>query len=77
MRPKARVAVALVEAYRRWLSPLTGRHCRYEPTCSEYAAGALGRFGLLRGSWLALARVARCHPWAPGGFDPVPPERAG
>ncbi|HYU56987.1 MAG TPA: membrane protein insertion efficiency factor YidD [Actinomycetota bacterium] len=50
--------------------------CRFEPSCSEYALGALDRHGAARGSWLALRRLARCHPWHPGGFDPVPPPRA-
>jgi putative membrane protein insertion efficiency factor len=68
----ARVLIALVTAYRYALSPLLGRHCRFHPSCSEYAAEALGRHGAWRGSWLALRRVARCHPWHPGGYDPVP-----
>jgi uncharacterized protein len=68
----ARVAVALLRAYRRFVSPLMGRHCRYEPTCSAYATEAIARWGALRGSVLAVRRVARCHPFAPGGFDPVP-----
>ena len=64
--------IALVKAYRFVVSPLLGPCCRFHPTCSEYAIGALRRFGPLRGSWLAVWRIARCHPWHPGGFDPVP-----
>jgi len=49
--------------------------CLYLPTCSEYASGAVNRFGMVRGSWLALRRLARCHPWGKGGLDPVPERR--
>ena len=73
----AHAALLLVSLYRRWVSPLLPRHCRYEPTCSAYAAEAIGRFGLLRGGTMALRRVARCHPWAPGGVDVVPERRPG
>jgi putative membrane protein insertion efficiency factor len=68
----ARVLLALLAAYRYLLSPMLGRNCRFFPSCSEYATEALERHGALRGSWLALRRVARCHPWHPGGYDPVP-----
>jgi putative membrane protein insertion efficiency factor len=68
----ARFLHALLAAYRYTLSPLLGRNCRFFPSCSEYAMEALERHGALRGSWLALRRVARCHPWHPGGYDPVP-----
>ena len=71
----ARVLVALVSLYRRLISPLLPRHCRYEPTCSAYAIEALRRHGAARGSMLALRRIGRCHPWGPGGLDPVPEER--
>ena len=64
--------IALVKAYRYVVSPLIGPSCRFHPSCSEYAVGALRRFGALRGSWLAVRRIARCHPWHPGGYDPVP-----
>lgn len=67
-----RALVALIAAYRYAVSPLLGRSCRFHPSCSEYAQEALERHGALRGSWLALRRVGRCHPWHPGGYDPVP-----
>lgn len=64
--------LALVRGYRYFISPLLGRSCRFYPSCSEYADEALQRHGAWRGTWLALRRVSRCHPWHPGGFDPVP-----
>lgn len=67
--------VLLVRAYQRAISPLFPATCRYTPSCSEYAAQALKRHGLLRGLWYAAARIVRCHPWAEGGYDPVPQER--
>lgn len=63
----------LLRAYRFAISPLYGQVCRYHPTCSAYALEAVTRHGSLRGSWLAARRVGRCHPWADGGYDPVPP----
>jgi putative membrane protein insertion efficiency factor len=72
MSPLARVLVTLLRSYGRWVSPHFRRHCRYEPTCSVYARDAIARFGAVRGGALALARLARCHPWSPGGLDPVP-----
>jgi uncharacterized protein len=71
----ARMMVAVIALYRRWISPALGRHCRYEPTCSQYAMDAVARYGAVRGGVMALRRIGRCHPWAPGGFDPVPLER--
>ena len=68
----ARLLIALVTAYRYALSPMLGRHCRFHPSCSAYAVEALERRGALRGAWLAVKRIARCHPWHPGGYDPVP-----
>jgi putative membrane protein insertion efficiency factor len=64
--------ILLVKAYRYGISPLLGQNCRFSPSCSEYAIEALHRHGAFRGSLLAVRRVSRCHPWNPGGFDPVP-----
>jgi uncharacterized protein len=69
----ARVLTVLITAYRRFVSPLLGPHCRFAPSCSAYALEAIRVHGALRGSWLAVRRLARCHPFNPGGFDPVPP----
>ena len=68
----ARLLLGLLSVYHYTLSPLLGRNCRYFPSCSEYAAAALNRHGAVKGSWLALKRICRCHPWHPGGYDPVP-----
>jgi len=63
-----------IRAYRYLISPLLGNNCRFHPSCSCYAETAVRRFGLLRGGWMALRRILRCHPWHEGGFDPVPDE---
>ncbi|MEP6632920.1 MAG: membrane protein insertion efficiency factor YidD [Luteimonas sp.] len=68
-----RLLIALLRAYKRWLSPLLGPRCRFTPTCSEYAMVAIARFGAMKGGWLAIRRIGRCHPLHPGGHDPVPP----
>ena len=65
--------IGLLKAYRFAISPLYGQVCRYHPTCSAYALEAVTRHGALRGCSLAARRVLRCHPWAAGGYDPVPP----
>lgn len=61
-----------LRVYRYAVSPLLGRNCRFYPSCSEYAVEAVERHGAMRGGWLALKRVGRCHPFHPGGYDPVP-----
>ena len=64
--------LGLIQIYRYAISPLLGQRCRFHPSCSAYAAEALTRYGLLKGVWLATKRVLRCHPFHPGGHDPVP-----
>ena len=76
MSPIARILGALIAVYRRFISPLLPRSCRYEPTCSAYALEAITTHGAVRGTGLALRRVARCHPWHPGGIDRVPARKA-
>jgi hypothetical protein len=72
MSAGARAASAVLRFYKAALSPLLPRACRYEPTCSVYAREAIERYGLPRGFALAVRRLLRCHPFRPGGFDPVP-----
>ena len=68
----AKLLVSLVRGYQIAVSPLLPAACRYTPTCSEYAIEALNRHGALKGCWLTLRRLGRCHPLRPGGYDPVP-----
>ncbi len=68
----SKVLSLFIRGYRYALSPLLGVRCRFHPSCSAYALEAFERHGTARGAWLALRRLARCHPWHPGGHDPVP-----
>lgn len=68
----AHLLAAALRGYHRWISPALPPACRYWPSCSEYAASAIERHGPWRGAWLGARRLARCHPWHPGGPDPVP-----
>ncbi|MCK8515256.1 membrane protein insertion efficiency factor YidD [Methylonatrum kenyense] len=70
-----RLLILLLRGYQYLISPLIGPCCRFYPSCSAYACEAIQQHGALRGSWLSLKRVLRCHPWHPGGVDPVPPSR--
>lgn len=72
-RNAIRVVQAPVRVYRKYISPLKPPTCRFYPTCSAYALEAIERHGALKGSWLAAKRIAKCHPFHPGGIDPVPP----
>ncbi|HFT1306725.1 TPA: membrane protein insertion efficiency factor YidD [Salmonella enterica subsp. enterica serovar 1,4,[5],12:i:-] len=73
LSPGSRVLIALIRVYQRLISPLLGPHCRFTPTSSSYGIEALRRFGVIKGSWLTVKRVLKCHPLHPGGDDPVPP----
>jgi len=67
-----RALIAAIRGYRYLLSPWWGNQCRFSPSCSEYAMLAIDRHGALHGTWLAMRRISKCHPWHQGGFDPVP-----
>ncbi len=69
--------VAAIRVYQRVISPWTASSCRYYPSCSQYALVAIQRHGVIRGGWLALRRLGRCHPWTAGGVDHVPPSPTG
>ena len=71
-----KIAVIPIRIYQLFLSPVLPNSCRFLPTCSAYAYEAIMTHGILRGSWLALRRLARCHPWGGSGYDPVPPPRS-
>ncbi len=68
----SRLFLALIQIYRWCISPFLGVRCRFYPSCSEYAATAIRQYGAWRGGWMAICRLGRCHPWHPGGYDPVP-----
>ena len=69
------LTLGLLRMYKRWISPLLPSACRFQPTCSEYMISAVEQYGALRGVWLALRRLLRCHPFNEGGYDPVPDKR--
>jgi uncharacterized protein len=66
-----RVLIAVLKGYKLWLSPLLPSACRFYPTCSEYMVGSIGKYGTVKGIWLGLKRLGRCHPFHAGGYDPV------
>ncbi|MGL9735082.1 MAG: membrane protein insertion efficiency factor YidD [Symbiopectobacterium sp.] len=70
----SRLLIGLIRGYQLVISPLLGPHCRFRPTCSQYGIEAIRRFGMIKGSWLTLKRVLKCHPLNPGGHDPIPPK---
>ena len=72
MNPIRSAALLLLRFYKRFISPLLPPMCRFEPTCSVYTMQAVEKYGILRGVWLGIRRIARCHPFNPGGWDPVP-----
>lgn len=76
MSLSVRLGLLLVRGYQLLLSPFAGGACRFQPSCSEYAMEAITEHGLMRGSWLAIRRVGRCHPFSQPGFDPVPRRKA-
>lgn len=67
-----KIVIGIIRFYRLGISPYLPPHCRYTPTCSSYAIEAINRFGIVRGGWMAMKRIGRCHPWHAGGYDPVP-----
>lgn len=67
-----KILILFIRAYQYLISPMLGPHCRFYPTCSCYAHTAIERHGVIHGGWMALRRVSKCHPWHPGGEDPVP-----
>jgi putative membrane protein insertion efficiency factor len=72
VRLPSRLVMGLIRGYKAVISPILGPACRFTPTCSTYALTSVERFGVIRGGWLAAKRIGRCHPWNPGGYDPVP-----
>ncbi len=74
LSPGTRILIKLIRVYQRLISPLLGPHCRFTPSCSHYGVEALMRFGMIKGGWLTVKRVLKCHPLHPGGDDQVPPK---
>lgn len=72
LRLPRQLVVLVIRGYQRFISPALPPACRFTPSCSQYTLEAVCRHGVLRGGWLGLRRIARCHPWHPGGPDPVP-----
>lgn len=66
------LALELIRIYQSTISQVTPSSCRFKPTCSHYACEAIERYGLIKGGWLTVRRIGRCHPWSQGGYDPVP-----
>ena len=66
------IVIALIKGYQRFISPLLASNCRFHPTCSQYTLEAVERYGAAKGLWLGAKRIGRCHPFNPGGYDPVP-----
>ncbi len=66
------IVLGLIRFYKRFISPMLGSNCRFYPTCSQYTYEAIERYGVLKGGWMGIRRIARCQPWSKGGFDPVP-----
>lgn len=66
------IALAMIRFYKRFLSPLLPSACRFEPTCSVYTYQAIEKYGVFKGGWMGIKRISRCHPFHPGGYDPVP-----
>ncbi|MDR3287837.1 MAG: membrane protein insertion efficiency factor YidD [Peptococcaceae bacterium] len=65
------ILIWLIRGYQKWMSPLKGPSCRFYPTCSEYGIQALHKYGFIKGSWKACKRILKCHPFHPGGYDPI------
>ncbi len=72
MNPLQHILITLIRLYQLVLSPFMGNQCRFTPTCSQFAREAVEKHGAFKGAWLAIRRIGRCHPWHPGGHDPVP-----
>jgi len=71
-----KIISGIIGLYRYLVSPILGPNCRYTPSCSEYSQEAVMRFGVFKGSWIAVKRIVRCHPWGKSGYDPVPEKKS-